>query len=261
MLVIAYVVNFLGMILLPVFSWIYFARKFKLSWKLLLAGGLTFIASQIPHIPLVLALTPTFQSWGLPAFAAALGILAGIFEETSRYILFRRVLKKSRSWSEGVFVGLGHGGTEAFILGLLAAVAFINLLVYRNIDLSTIPSIPASQLELARQQVDAYWSAPLYVALLGMIERLFAICLHVALSVMVLYAIANNRPIWFWIAVVWHATVDGLAVFLGGHQIGPLAIEGVIGLFAIVSLWVAFSLRIKFPDQKIESFRDAEATT
>jgi len=57
------VINSVGMILLPIIAGFYFARKFKLSWKLFLAGGLTFIASQVLHVPLVLALTSTFQSW------------------------------------------------------------------------------------------------------------------------------------------------------------------------------------------------------
>ncbi len=107
------VINFLAMIVLPIIAAIYFSRKFKLSWKLFLAGGLTFIASQVLHIPLVLALTPTFQSWGIVLYAVVLGLLAGLFEETARYILFKIILKKTNTWNEGVYIGLGHGGTEA----------------------------------------------------------------------------------------------------------------------------------------------------
>lgn len=260
MLTIAYIINFSGMILLPVIAWIFFARKLKLSWKLALAGGLTFIASQIPHVPLTLALTKTFLAWGAVAYAVTLGLLAGIFEETARYILFKFILKKSRTWNEGFFVGLGHGGTEAVILGILTATAFVNMLVYKNIDLSTVPGIPADQLELAKQQVAAYWSAPVYLALLGMVERIFAICLHVALSVMVLYSIANHKPLWFWIALFWHALVDALAVFLGQRGLNVLALEGVVGVLAVISVWILFVLRSKFPKPVIESSLQGEVT-
>jgi uncharacterized membrane protein YhfC len=74
------------------------------------------------------------------------------------------------------------------------------MLAYRTIDLSTVPSIPADQLELAKQQVAAYWSSPPYLAIMGFVERISAMCLHVGLSVMVLYALAYRQPIWFWLA-------------------------------------------------------------
>ncbi len=259
MLATAYVISFMGMILLPILAWIYFSHRLKLSWKLVLAGGLTFIASQIPHVPLTLALTPLFQSWGSIVYAVVLGLLAGVFEETARFILFRFILKKSRTWNEGVLVGLGHGGTEALILGIFAALAFVNMLVYKNTDLSTVPSIPANQIEVAKQQVSAYWSAPVYVALLGMVERLFAVCLHVALSVMVLYSIASKNSIWFWIAILWHALIDGLAVFLGQRGLNMLALEGVIGILAIISLWIIFILRPSFPQQITEPVKQERA--
>lgn len=240
------VINFTGMIVLPIIVGIYLGRKFKLSWRLFLAGGLTFIASQVLHVPLVLALTSTFQSWGIIVYAIVLGLLAGLFEETARYILFRFILKQARTWNEGVFVGLGHGGIEAIIFGLLATVAFANMLVYRTIDLSTVPNIPPEQLELAKQQVAAYWSIPPYLAILGTVERIFAICLHVSLSVMVLYAIVAKKTIWYWLAVLWHTLADAAAVYFG-QKISALTLEGLVGVFAILSLVLVFWMKAKFP--------------
>ncbi|MBI5825255.1 MAG: YhfC family intramembrane metalloprotease [Chloroflexi bacterium] len=239
------IINFLGMIILPSIAGIYFARKLNLSWKLFLAGGLTFIASQVLHVPLVLALTPTFQSWGVVAYAVILGLLAGLFEETARYILFKFFLKKSRTWNQGLYIGIGHGGTEAIVLGLITALTFVNMMAYRYVDLSTVTSIPAGQLELAKQQVAAYWSTPPYLAILGFVERIFAICLHVALSVMVLFGLVSKKPVWFWLAVSWHALVDALAVYLG-QKISMLALEGIVGVFAVISLGIVIWIKPKF---------------
>ncbi|MFN8426958.1 MAG: YhfC family glutamic-type intramembrane protease [Anaerolineales bacterium] len=138
MLTAAYIVSFTGMILLPIILWIIFTRKYSLSWKLVLAGGLTFIASQILHIPLVVGLNKFLQNSSLLVTAIILGLLAGIFEETARYILFKFILKKSRSWKEGVLVGLGHGGTEAILIGISVALTLVNMIAYRSIDLSTV---------------------------------------------------------------------------------------------------------------------------
>ncbi len=259
MLIVSYAVSFLGMVALPIVLWIYFTRRFSLSWKLVLAGGLTFIASQIPHIPLVLAMGSLLKSLSLLANAVILGLLAGIFEETTRYILFKSILKKSRTWKESVLVGLGHGGTEAVILGVLAALTFANMIVYRNIDLSTVPSIPVDQLEVAKQQVAAYWSAPWYMALMGFVERIFAICLHVSLSVMVLYSIASRKPIWFWLALLWHAFVDAIAVYVG-QKVGIPAVEGIVAICAIISLWIIFKMRLGF-SEKVTNLPRQEVTT
>jgi uncharacterized membrane protein YhfC len=259
MLTAAYIISFLGMILLPIILWIYFTRKFALSWRLVLAGGLTFIASQILHIPLVIGLGTLLQSVSLLVNAIILGLLAGMFEETARYILFKLILKNVKSWKEGILVGLGHGGTEAILLGILAAVGFVTMIGYRNVDLATVPSIPADQLELARQQVEAYWSTPWYLALVGFVERVFAICLHVSLSVMVLYAIAYRRPIWFWLALLWHAFVDAVAVYVV-QEVGVLAVEGIIAIFALISLWIVFKMRSMF-SQDAETLPGHEVAT
>lgn len=252
MLTTMYIISFLGMIFLPIIAWIYFSRNFRLSWKLVLAGGLTFIASQILHIPLVAALGSFFAKSTLLVNAVVLGLLAGIFEETARYILYKFILKNSRTWKEGILVGLGHGGTEALILGVLTATAFATMIAYRSIDLSTVPSIPADQVELATQQVAAYWSTPPYLAIMGFVERIFAMCLHVGLSVMVLYAIAYKKPVWFWMALLWHALVDAVAVYMI-QKVGVLAVEGIIAVFALISLWIVFILRPMFSQDMTEA--------
>ncbi len=245
MLTAAYIISFTGMFLLPILLWFYFTRKFSLPWKLVMAGALTFVAAQVLHIPLVAALGSFLQNSSLVVNAIVLGLLAGIFEETARYILFKFILKNVKSWKEGILVGLGHGGVEALLLGVLAALGFITMIGYRNIDLSTVPSIPTDQLELARQQVEAYWSSPWYIALLGFVERIFAICLHLSFSVMVLYSVVYRKPLWFWLALLWHAFIDAVAVYVV-QEVGALEVEGIVAIFALISLWIIFRLRQSF---------------
>jgi uncharacterized membrane protein YhfC len=245
MLTAAYIISFLGMILLPILLWIYFIRRFGLSWKPVLAGGLTFIAAQVLHLPLVFGMSAFLQSLPLIANAILLGLLAGLFEETARYVLFKFILKNVKSWKEGILVGLGHGGIEAILLGISVAATLIFMLNYRNLDLSTVPGIPADQLEAAKQQVIAFWSTPWYMALMGFVERIFAICLHVSLSVMVLYAVVDRKPIWFWLALLWHAFVDAVAVYVG-QEVGILAAEGLVAIIASISLWIVLRMRQQF---------------
>ncbi len=135
-------------------------------------------------------------------------------------------------------------GRKLLILGIVAFVQVGTMLTMRNGDLSAL-GVPPEQLELAKQQVAAFWSAPIYMAFLGLIERVFAICLQISLTIMVLYSVAYRKPIWFWIALLWHALVDGLAVYLM-PRIGVLGVEAVIGICAIISLVILFRLRPRF---------------
>ncbi len=256
MIIVTSSISILGMIVLPILLGFWLTRKFKLSWKLFFAGAATFIVSQILHIPFLYGMTELFKNGMLPSPAASwstafnavfLGLAAGIFEETSRWVLYKFILKKNRSWNEGVLVGAGHGGVEAFLLGVMGVFTLINMILLRNVDMSAM-GIPVEQLAAAQQQVDAFWASPAYIGLLGFVERVFAITLHIALSVMVLYGIAYKKPIWFWLAVLWHSIVDAAAVYLM-PSISALAIEGVVGVMALVSLVILFGLRKKFTEQ------------
>jgi uncharacterized membrane protein YhfC len=252
MLTVAYLLGALGMIALPIVLAFYVTRKFSLSWKLIIAGGLTFIASQILHIPFLRGLTLFLQSSAAPTIPAAgrtlfnailLGLLAGIFEETARWILFKFILKDAKTWEQGVVVGTGYGGTEALLLGILTLVQVGSMIAMRNADLSA--RVPPEQLALAQKQIATFWSAPLYMAFMGLIERIFAICLQISLTIMVLYSVAYKKTFWFWIALLWHALVDALSVYLL-PMIGALGIELVIGICAAISLFILFRLRPRF---------------
>lgn len=242
------------MLVLPIVLVVYLTRRFSLSWKLALAGALTFIASQVLHIPVVYGMSALFNNgsfsipdaWTRLFNAIVLGLLAGIFEETARWILFKFARKDVKTWNEGVLVGAGHGGVEAFILGFLGIFTIINMVVMRNADLAAM-GVPAEQLEAIRQAVDAFWNSPVYMGFLGGLERIFAICLHLSLSIMVLYSVAYKKPLWFWLALLWHALVDAVAVYFL-PVVGALALEGIIGLLAVGSLTILFTMRPWFAE-------------
>jgi uncharacterized membrane protein YhfC len=254
MLTAAYLLSVSGMILLPIVLAFYLTRKFSLSWKLVLAGALTFIASQILHIPVLSALTALFKNGTLPSVppawtllfnALVLGLLAGIFEETARWVLYKFILKDAKTWNEGVLVGIGHGGIEAVLLGFIALTSVLGMISMRNAsDLSAF-GISADQMALAKQQIAAFWSAPIHMAFLGLVERIFAICLHLSLSVMVLYSVAYRKPLWFWLALLWHAIVGGITVYLL-PTVGALGIEGIVGVCAVASLLILVRMRSLF---------------
>ncbi|HVN53564.1 MAG TPA: YhfC family glutamic-type intramembrane protease [Anaerolineaceae bacterium] len=153
---------------------IFFSKCFHLSWRLWWIGATTFVLSQVGHIPFNSLLTWMGQRGIIPSpptearlavNAVILGLSAGLWEELSRYAAYRWWAKDARSWRKGIFLGAGHGGVEAILVGAVTFYAFINLVALRGADLSKI--VPASQLALAQQQVNTYWSAPWPATLMG----------------------------------------------------------------------------------------------
>lgn len=249
MLYVLYPLNALLMIGMPIGLAVWLARRTRAPGSLFVIGVVTFIGSQIVHLPLNWALTalrvirPSTlpQPWdALVINALVLGLTAGLCEESARYIGYRWLVRKARYWRDALMLGAGHGGTEAIILGALAGVSFVSLAAARQMDLQ---GLTGETLARAQAQVAAYWSAPWYMALMGAVERLFALTIQVSLAVLVLQVFRRNSWRWLVVAVGYHLIVDAVAV-LGVQLRWPaLALEAVVGVFAILSLAMIFKLR------------------
>lgn len=115
-------------------------------------------------------------------------ILAGVFEEGMRYIYFSRSNKAAIDRRYGPIVfGLGWGLGEVIVLFSLGILT--NLGDTTNLrDYTLIQILP------------------------GLVERISAISLHVAMSILVFYAIYDDRKIGLILAVFLHFFVDFLIV-------------------------------------------------
>jgi uncharacterized membrane protein YhfC len=250
-LVLTHALNALLMLALPVALGFLLARRLDLRWSLYGVGALTFIASQGVHIPLNFGLTALFSHKILPAPLAAwhgwfnpliLGLTAGLCEEIARYVVYRWWIKSARSWREALMFGAGHGGIEAIFVGLSAAAAFATFFFLQRGGSLNI--VPLDQRPALAQQLAAYWSAPWPLTLLGAVERAFALCVHLGLSVLVLQTFTRHNAAWLVGAILWHAASDTTAL-LALSAWGAYRTEAVIGGFALVSLAMLFALRPK----------------
>lgn len=254
MLTFTYALNFLLMIAMPVALGWFLARRFGLAWRLYIVGAITFVLSQVFHIPFNAGLTLAFRNGLLPApppqyhlifNAVVLGLSAGIFEETARYLVLRFSLKEARSWRTALMFGAGHGGVEAIILGLLAGLSFVNLSLIRQ-NPALLAALPAEQLALAQQQVADYWSAPVVMSVLGAVERLFALGLHLSLAVLVMQVFLRGQLRWLFAAIAWHALGNAVTVVVLDRW-GALAAEAALAVIALLSLGILFALRSPEP--------------
>jgi uncharacterized membrane protein YhfC len=245
----AHLINALLMIAMPLGLAVYLTRTWKLGWRLWFIGAATFVLSQVVHIPFLQLSTYllnrpplvnvflNMSRTGLIVFNGVfVGLAAGLFEELFRYGMFRWWAKDARSWHTGVLAGAGHGGVEAIIFGGLALFSFIQLLGYRNTDLSAQP------------QVAAYWSASWVIAFLPAYERLCTIIIQVSMAVLVLQTFTRRQWFWVWLAVLYHALIDFITVPASAGIISIYAAEAIVGGFALLSLVIIFALRRPEPE-------------
>ncbi len=221
-------------------------KKKGTNWKLFGIGVLTFIGSQIFHLPAVSGLTKAFSTGLLPHVsigfapyfnAIVLGLLAGIFEETARWIGYKLLKKKGDSFGAALTLGAGHGGIEAIIIGAIVLATLISMLALQSSE-TALSALPSGQTELARLQVQAYWATAWHLPLAGAVERIAALGLHISLSVMVWLSISFRKPIWFWLAVLYHAVVDGLAVLAISFGLHVWLIEAGLILISFSMLYL-----------------------
>jgi uncharacterized membrane protein YhfC len=241
-----YALNFLLMMGLPLVLGAYLARRFKVSWSLFLAGGVTFILSQVGHIPFNAILfnrlgLPPANTWPLPILAVVAGLSAGVFEETARYLVYRFWIKNARTWHQTLMFGAGHGGVEAIIFGALGAITAINLIALQNKDLETLGLTGQQQIAVQAQMV-AFLTAPWYMALLGAVERVWAITFHLSAAVLVLQVFRRRNILWLGAAILWHTVLNAVTL-IAVDRVGAVGAEGVLGVLTLGSLAILYGLR------------------
>ena len=250
MLMLALAIELVLMFATPVVLGVLLRRRWALPWRLLLIGAATFIASQVVHIPLNAGLTVLFQqdwmlkppeAWTKAFNAIVLGLTAGLCEEGARYLVYRYWLREARSWRQGVLFGVGHGGIESVMTGLLVAVTVLNAVALRNVDPTTLGLSP-DQAAAVAGQIAEFWNMPLYMPLLAGAERLMSILFHLSAAVLVLQAFRIGR-IWpLPAAIAWHTAGNAIGVY-ASRTWGPLAAEGSLAVLSLVSVAILWTTR------------------
>jgi uncharacterized membrane protein YhfC len=231
--VVLIVLEALFMIGLPIVAIALLRRRWHLPWSLALAGAATFLASQVAHIPAnnLLNLAFGLQGRTLIVQAVVLGLSAGVFEEVARYLSYRYWQKQARSWREATLFGLGHGGVESILVGLLAALTLVNMIAIINAEDPAALGLP----EGAMAQVREFWAMPWYLPVLASFERVVAIVLHVGLSTLVVLSF-HRRSLWSLAAAIfYHALADAVAIYTA-QTWGAVAAEGALAVLGVLSL-------------------------
>ena len=238
----ALIMTVILMIAIPVIFFIYWRRKHKektkISW--LIAGAAGFLVSARVlelgvHYFCILQDNPVsrYINGNTAAFVFYGIIMAGVFEECGRYIVLKTIMKKNRTRENAVLYGIGHGGIEilavllpAMVLYLVVAILFSagdteNALKTLNITEETAAA--------ALPSVQAAASFDYVMMVMNVIERLFAMFLHIGLTVIVYYGVINGKKNCLLLAILLHMLMD---TFPALYQ------RGVVQLW-MVEIWTA----------------------
>lgn len=241
------ILNGLLMIGIPCLAGFYLVRRGEGGFRPVGIGVAGFILSQVGHIPFnSFLLLPGLERVGIDLAAQAggdlivlgisVGLSAGLFEELTRYLVFRFWLRGDLATSTPWKYGIGHGGVEAVLTGLLALYALIQVLALSGEGV--LAGFPGDQVELIRSQVDAYWAVPWQQSLLGAWERISALLFHLGASVFVYKSAREKKFLWLLVAILGHTVLNAFAV-IAAAKMDFLLLEGL--LFAFAAAWIAWA--------------------
>ena len=203
-------------LILPVGAGIWLAVKRKGYLKPILLGVVCFgffqVATRIPALYFlgrtvwysVFSTTQPFMN------ALFLAVTAGLFEEGGRWIVMSLFMKDRRRLGDGLAFGVGHGGLEAV---LLVGVNSVVLLIMNDYSATTPLQLFA-----------------------GGFERICALTVQMALSVMVLKSVALKKPLWLLLAFAIHTVIDLAAILLPQAGASTFIIEAAVLVFSLLLL-------------------------
>lgn len=232
------VISLLLSVGLPIFLCIFIYKKTKAWVPAFFIGcgifvGFAMILEQICHA-IVLTATGGVIQGNIWLYGIYGGLAAALFEETGRWIAMKFCLKKHLTKENALMYGAGHGGIEAFlILGLSSMSNLITAaMINGGLMEKTMSVLEPAQQELSYNQLSVLWTTPAYQFFLAPVERISAIALQIALSVLVFSAVKTGKKLHLAAAFGIHFAVDFLTVVCAS-AIPTWALE--LGLLVVVA--------------------------
>lgn len=203
------------------------------------------ILEQILHA-IVLSAAGELLTNNIWLYALYGGAAAGLFEEGGRYLAMKKVMQEKRNIltrDNALMYGAGHGGAEAI---MLVGVTYINnLIVAFLINSGSFASTlaqgdEASQAAMLQSVRPLMELTPPDFCIAG-IERIMAIALQIALSVVVYQAVRLGKKGYLAAAFGLHFGVDAITLLVA-RFIPAMAVEGVVLVMTVLVCLYAYRL-------------------
>ncbi|CAE6826419.1 hypothetical protein R69658_06091 [Paraburkholderia aspalathi] len=189
--------------------------------------------------------TATFLSNPV-AFVVYGALAAGICEEVGRFIGMRLLLKRAAAKSAAgtgdgtaLTYGLGHGGAEAWLVGVLVQIQWILFAIFENrgeLDgyLSNLPTDSVMRIHLILASLTPQ-TAGIFA-----LERVAALVFQIGLSVLMWRGLRAGWRGILPLAIVLHALVDVPAALFQAQLVPLAAVDGVYAVGAVIVAGLLF---------------------
>lgn len=237
------IVNMILGVLIPIVLLVYFKKKYRASIKSFLTGLavmllFAMVLEQLVHSVILGSSIGIVIQENIWLYALYGSLMAGLFEETGRFLTMRYVLKKEHGNAHNALMyGAGHGGFEMFVV---LTIGMINNLIYSvmiNLGQSQTLLEPLDEAAkgILQTAFDALIQTPSWHFMLSPVERFAAITAQIGLSVIIWYAATGEKSKGnlFVLAILLHAILDGVAVITAKSGISLIVVEAVVWLIAI----------------------------
>jgi uncharacterized membrane protein YhfC len=235
-------------------------NKQKTNISYLIAGALGFMVSARVlelgvHYFCIIMDNPVsrFISGSTAAYVLYGVTMAGVFEECGRHIVLKYIMKKNRTRENAVLYGIGHGGIEilgvilpSIITCLVVAVMFTNgPLDVALASLNITEETAAAALPTVKMASEFGYG----MMALNVIERLLAMLLHIALTVIVFYGVVSEGKRYLPLAIALHMLMDTFAALYQRGVVPLWSVEVWAAFWTVVSVVIAVRLYRKMAER------------
>ena len=256
-------------IALPIIVAVVIWRKAETKWWVFLVGMAGFIITQmIIRIPVMSMLSQvdwynTFSQNTVPFYLFA-AFTAGLFETAGRLLVFLVFIRMRRNYADGFLAGLGHGTIESILLVGSSMITYITYALMINAGTFETLVAPnatdAATLEAMNTIYNVLTTSASTDFLAAGLERLMAITLHIALSILVLEGIERKQTLRYaLVALCYHMLVD-FTVPLVYLKVGSIWVSELLMLLFTI-LPVLYIIKAKKRFVEIAAAKPVEAIT
>ena len=153
-----------------------------------------------------------------------------LYLATGRYICFKYLSSKEQFQQKNISVsyGIGHGGIESVLIGI----TFLSNIFAKDILIEKGVLKP---------------SITFFTSLMGAVERISAVILHISASVLVYRTVKGKKITYYIIAIIIHDLIDLVAVLYRFEYIKNIFVtEFVFGIFSSCFAYYAYKLYNSF---------------